>query len=93
MSDLGTLTIAGLRRRIAAGEVTPLDAADAALERIEARDGEVHAFLHVDHERVRERAKQLSAHEGNGALHGVPVAIKDNMCLRGTPTTCASKIL
>ena len=89
------LSIAELRRRIASGELTPLDACEAALTQIHERDGEVHAFLDVHAERALSRARSLT--ESGAAktlpLGGVPVAIKDNMCVEGTKTTCGSKIL
>ncbi|HXV12761.1 MAG TPA: Asp-tRNA(Asn)/Glu-tRNA(Gln) amidotransferase subunit GatA [Candidatus Krumholzibacteria bacterium] len=93
--SLYELSIAELRRRIASGEVTPLEATDAALSQIDARDRDVHAFLDVHGDRARERAKALAT---TGVartlpLAGVPIAIKDNMCVEGTPTTCGSKIL
>ncbi len=93
--SLHALSIAELRRRIAAGEVTPLEACDAALAQIDARDRDVHAFLDVHAERARERARTLAASGKSKTLPlaGVPVAIKDNMCVEGTPTTCGSKIL
>ena len=93
--SLHALSIVELRRRIAAGEVTPLEACDAALAQIEARDRDVHAFLDVHADRARAHARKLS--ESGAAkklpLGGVPVAIKDNMCVEGTTTTCGSKIL
>lgn len=93
--NLHELSIAGLRRRIASGEVSPLDVCEAALKEIHQRDGEVHAFLDVHAERARARARSL---EESGAaktlpLAGIPVAVKDNMCVEGTTTTCGSKIL
>jgi aspartyl-tRNA(Asn)/glutamyl-tRNA(Gln) amidotransferase subunit A len=95
--SLSSLTIAELRRRIAAGETTPVEVCDAALAEIAARDGEVHAFLSVDAERVRARARELSQERNARAhsrpLYGIPVAVKDNMCIAGTRTTCGSKIL
>jgi aspartyl-tRNA(Asn)/glutamyl-tRNA(Gln) amidotransferase subunit A len=91
--SLHALSITELTRRIAAGEVTPLEACDAALSQIAARDAQVHAFLSVDHDGARARAKELGVKRATGPLHGVPVAIKDNMCIAGTQTTCGSKIL
>ncbi len=67
------------------------------LARIEARDGEIHAFNTVLAERARERAAAIddavAAGHDPGPLAGVPVALKDNMCTRGIATTCSSKIL
>ncbi len=93
--SLHELSIADVRRRISSGEVTPLEVCDAALAQIDARDGAVHAFLAVHADRARERARSLT---DNGEakslpLGGVPVAVKDNMCVEGTTTTCGSKIL
>ncbi len=93
--SLHELSIAALRGRIAAGEVSPLDACDAALSAIESRDTEVHAFLDVHAEAARARARELTD-SGAGRtlpLGGVPVAIKDNICIQGARTTCGSKIL
>ena len=71
--------------------------ADETLAAIEARDGDIHAFLHLDAESIRAQARgidsQIDAGQHPGRLAGVPVAIKDNLCQRGVPTTCASKIL
>jgi aspartyl-tRNA(Asn)/glutamyl-tRNA(Gln) amidotransferase subunit A len=91
--SLHALSIAELTRRIAAGEVSPLEACDAALAAVDAQDQKLHAFLSVDHDAVRARARALMNAPGSGPLHGVPVAIKDNMCIAGSRTTCGSKIL
>ena len=81
-------------------EVTARVVADHYLERIARHDGVVKAFLHVDPADVRAQADALDrriaagdAQVLQGALLGVPVAIKDNLCTDGQPTTCASKIL
>jgi aspartyl-tRNA(Asn)/glutamyl-tRNA(Gln) amidotransferase subunit A len=95
--SLDTLSIRDLRDRLRTGEVTPLEACDAALAVIAARDGDVHAFLDVHADTARDHARRLA---GSGdyrtdrrPLGGVPVAIKDNMCIEGAPTTCGSRIL
>jgi len=78
-----------LRREVSAEEVCR-----AALDRIAELDGRVHAFLHVDHERAIARARTLDAMaRPEGALHGVPVALKDNISTRGMPTTAGSRLL
>jgi len=93
--SLSALSIAELRTRLAAGEVTPVEVCDDALATIAARDGGVHAFLDVHAEAARRRAKDLteSGEFRRLPLGGIPVAVKDNICIEGTRTTCGSKIL
>ncbi len=64
-----------------------------ALGRIKELDPQLSAFNTVMAERALERARALDAGASRGPLHGVPVAIKDNMCTAGVPTTASSKIL
>jgi aspartyl-tRNA(Asn)/glutamyl-tRNA(Gln) amidotransferase subunit A len=70
---------------------------EEALAAVAARDGEVHAFLTVLDERALAEADAVDAAvsrgDDPGPLAGVPVALKDNLCTRGIPTTCASRIL
>ncbi|HYI60573.1 MAG TPA: Asp-tRNA(Asn)/Glu-tRNA(Gln) amidotransferase subunit GatA [Acidimicrobiales bacterium] len=84
---------AGVRR----GEWTARQLVDEHLAAVEAGDGEIHAFLHVDAEGARAAADAVDATVAAGGdpgpLAGVPVALKDNLCTRGVPTTCASRIL
>ncbi len=69
----------------------------ATLAAIDERDAELHAFLHVDREGALARADAVDAAvargEDPGPLAGVPVALKDNLCTRGVPTTAGSRIL
>ena len=71
------------------------EAVRAALRRIDDIDGTLHAFLYVDREGAIARARALDAvpPASHGRLHGLPVALKDNLCVRGMPTTAGSKIL
>ncbi len=82
---------------VAHGAVSAVEVTRASLDCIARRDGELHAFLHVDAEGALAAASQVDAMrargEALGPLAGVPVALNDNLCVRGTPTTCASKIL
>ncbi len=61
------------------------------LERIEA--SKLNAFITVAKESALLRAKEIDAEDNDGALAGIPVAIKDNISTKGIQTTCASKIL
>jgi aspartyl-tRNA(Asn)/glutamyl-tRNA(Gln) amidotransferase subunit A len=67
------------------------------LQAIRQRDPQVRAFLHVDEADALAQAKRVDARrqrgEALGRLAGVPVAIKDLICVRGQPATCASKML
>lgn len=91
------LTALQLGRKIKDREVTSMEAAEAAIERIKALDPLIHAYLAVDEERAMKQAEQvqkrIEAGELTGPLAGVPAAIKDNICIKGLPATCASRIL
>lgn len=95
--DLMSLTAVELGKKIASGEVSVTEAARAALSRIERLDQDYNCFVTVDAEGALAQAeavqKKIDAGELTGALAGVPVAIKDNMCINGMLTTCSSKIL
>jgi aspartyl-tRNA(Asn)/glutamyl-tRNA(Gln) amidotransferase subunit A len=68
-----------------------------ALDAVAARDGELNAFLTVLTDDALARADEVDAEvaagRDPGPLAGVPVALKDNLCTRGSATTCASRIL
>jgi aspartyl-tRNA(Asn)/glutamyl-tRNA(Gln) amidotransferase subunit A len=84
----------GLRAAIAKRHTTAEAACEAALARIAALDPVLHAFQHVDAERALARARALDgSNQRDGALFGVPIALKDNICARGMPATAGSKIL
>ena len=82
---------------VAAGEFSAVEVARAALDAIGRRDGDVHAFLQVTPELALDAAARVDAARAAGEplppLAGVPLAIKDNMNLVGTRTTCASRML
>lgn len=90
-------TFAEIRDGIDRGETSAVAVAEAVLDRIAAEDASLNAFLHVDREGALAAAAQVdrqkAAGQPLGPLAGVPVAVKDNLCTRGVPTTCASKIL
>ena len=75
------LSAAELARRIRARELSAVEVVDAAIERIEARDPSLNAFVYRGFDEARERAREadmaLAAGAAIGPLHGVPTAIKD----------------
>jgi aspartyl-tRNA(Asn)/glutamyl-tRNA(Gln) amidotransferase subunit A len=88
---------AELGRRLADGELSSVEVTRAYLDRIEAEDGELGAYLFVDAEAALRRAGEIDAARAAGQqlgpLAGVPVALKDLVVTRGVPTTSGSKIL
>lgn len=81
----------------AEGKITAEALVSAHLDHIAARDETIGAFLDVDREGALEKAREIdqrrAAGESLGALAGIPVAIKDNINIKGRKTTCASKML
>ncbi|MDB5238567.1 MAG: hypothetical protein JWM46_837 [Candidatus Kaiserbacteria bacterium] len=94
--DLTTLTIAKARRALDAGEYTSLELTNAYLDSIKEKDGEIHAYLEVWEESAREEAHAADILIKAGkaqALTGIPLAIKDNMLIKGRVVSAASKML
>ncbi|GAA1410946.1 Asp-tRNA(Asn)/Glu-tRNA(Gln) amidotransferase subunit GatA [Kitasatospora putterlickiae] len=97
MTDLIRYTAAETATAIAKGEVSAVEVAQAHLDRIEAVDQKVNAFLHVDTEGALSAARAVDEKRAKGEelgpLAGVPLALKDVFTTKGVPTTCGSKIL
>jgi aspartyl-tRNA(Asn)/glutamyl-tRNA(Gln) amidotransferase subunit A len=93
MSD----SIANLRESIMRGEVTARAATESALNSAEKLNPKLNAFLELDRDGALNRAAQVDAIDqvdrANLPLAGVPLAVKDNICVRGMQTSCASRIL
>jgi aspartyl-tRNA(Asn)/glutamyl-tRNA(Gln) amidotransferase subunit A len=96
-SQLHRLTAADTAAAIAAGQVSAVEVAQAHLDRIDAVDGAVRAFLHLDADNALSAAAEVDRRRAAGdelsPLAGVPLAMKDVVVTRGVPTTSGSKIL
>ena len=97
LTDPTLLTGAEIAAALAGGQTTSVEVTRAFLDRVEAHDGALHAFLHVDAEGAMATAadvdRRRAAGEQLAGLAGVPVAVKDLLCTMGQPTTCGSRIL
>jgi aspartyl-tRNA(Asn)/glutamyl-tRNA(Gln) amidotransferase subunit A len=97
MAELCGRTVVELARMIATKEVSPVEVVRAHLERIEALDARLHAFITVAAERALDAARAaeaaLAAGGPVGPLHGVPLAYKDLFDTAGVRTTGGSRIL
>ncbi|MDA8211206.1 MAG: Asp-tRNA(Asn)/Glu-tRNA(Gln) amidotransferase subunit GatA [Clostridia bacterium] len=78
-------------------EVSSVELIQAVLDRIDAVEGRVKAFVSITRDEALAKAKEVDARikagEAIGPLAGVPMVLKDNMCTKGIKTTCSSKIL
>jgi aspartyl-tRNA(Asn)/glutamyl-tRNA(Gln) amidotransferase subunit A len=94
--SLHTLTIQQLREKLRQGEVSAREATQAMLDRINAVDGKIKAYLWLNPEDALSQADTIDrsgiAKDGK-PLGGIPIAIKDVINVEGQPCTCASKIL
>ena len=95
--NLKKMTIHALSEKLKAGEFSSVELCREYLKNIDARDGEVGAFLEIDRENMlcAAQAADERRQAGNaiGDFDGIPIAIKDNICVKGERCSCASKLL
>ena len=94
--ELYNLTIHKLHQLLSTGEVTSQEVTQSVLERIESVDKKVNAYITITGDLALEQSKQADKliREGScSPLTGIPLAVKDILCIRGVKTTCGSKIL
>ena len=95
-SELTFLTVAELGRLIRSREVSPVEATEAYLERIDRIDGQLHSYITVCHEEARQAARaaerEIASGQYRGPLHGIPVAVKDQFDTAGIRTTYGSAL-
>ncbi len=95
--ELIDLTLAAARRRLLAGEISSRELTQACLDRIEATDGEIHAFVTVTRDEALAQADAADdLFQRGDAVHplsGLPLALKDVLMTRGIRTTAGSRML
>ena len=95
--EIQKLTAVSLGKKIKEKEISVRETLDAVFAQIDQTEDRYHAYVTLDKEGAYKQAdavqEKIDKGELTGALAGVPVAIKDNMCTKGLLTTCSSKIL
>jgi aspartyl-tRNA(Asn)/glutamyl-tRNA(Gln) amidotransferase subunit A len=86
-----------LIEKIKAEEITVTEITDLIFQQINQTEDKVHSFVHLEEKKALKRAKELDSKFKKGMdlgrLYGVPIAIKDLICVKNSPTTCCSEIL
>jgi len=83
-------------QEVKTGNISAEDFVAKTIERIQSVDDKLHAFLSVNNDAVnqaREIDKKVKSGEKIGDCFGMPISVKDNMCIKDSKTTCASKML
>ncbi|MCR4317615.1 MAG: Asp-tRNA(Asn)/Glu-tRNA(Gln) amidotransferase subunit GatA [Planctomycetes bacterium] len=97
VSEIRKMNMLELSAKLISKELSAREVTDDSLKSIEETDGKISAFITVCADEARKQAKVIDEKrargENLGAMAGIPVALKDNICTRGVRTTAASKIL
>ena len=91
--ELNKLTAHELQSLLNKGDICPLDICNSIIKAISKKDKELNAIVHFDEKEVLKRAGSIKARPSSSAVWGIPIFIKDNICVKDELTTCSSKIL
>lgn len=95
--SLTGLTALELGKQIRSGQISAEEAVQDALCEIQKKEPDIHSFVTIEEEgairTAREVQRKINDGTLKGPLAGVPVAVKDNICIKGMRTTCGSKML
>lgn len=89
--ELYELTVHELLEKLDNNEISVEDITKSYVDRINDKEKDVQAFVTISDKEALEKAKEIK--ERNTKFAGIPIGIKDNMCIKGTKTTCSSKML
>jgi aspartyl-tRNA(Asn)/glutamyl-tRNA(Gln) amidotransferase subunit A len=97
MTELVGRSISELKRLLAEKSVSAREILAAHLKQVQAHDSDINAFTCLTEERAQKQAARvdelIARKEALPPLAGIPVAVKDNICVADYPTTCSSRIL
>ena len=95
--ELYELTVHELTQKLENGEITSEEIVKSYFERIKEKDESIKAYVSILEEQAIAKAKEVDEKRKNGEklgkFAGIPIGIKDNICITGTKTTCSSKML
>lgn len=93
--DIWTLDATGLAGAYRSGETTPVETVDECLARIERIDPQINAFVALSptcRKEAEDSARRLKAGSPRGPLEGIPIAVKDSLCVAGLEATWGSSV-
>ncbi len=97
MKGLTEMTLSQMREAMVCGDVSSRELTESWLQALEAKEKDIGAFITLCPERALREADAIDVARARGEelspLAGIPMAVKDNICVKGLPTTCASKML
>ena len=97
MSEITSLTVHELQQKLKRKELTIAEILESYCNRINEKEPEVEAFVTTYLEEAKAEAQKVQEKLDNGEdlgeYAGIPIGIKDNLCMKGTKTTCSSKML
>jgi aspartyl-tRNA(Asn)/glutamyl-tRNA(Gln) amidotransferase subunit A len=97
LSPIASLSLSTLIEKLQSAELRSVDLTTAFMDSIADHDARLGAFVHLDRDVALQQAADVDAKrdagESQGPLAGIPVAVKDVLCMKGQPATCASRML
>jgi aspartyl-tRNA(Asn)/glutamyl-tRNA(Gln) amidotransferase subunit A len=97
LSPIASLPLSTLIEKLRSAELRSVDLTTTYMDSIADHDAKLGAFVHLDRDLALQQAADVDAKrdagESQGPLAGIPVAVKDVLCMKGQPATCASRML